>query len=407
MTLAVGKLPPLGPGGFRFVTKALDVETGDNGRRRFRTIASSTVKDSKGDEVKLAALTEMRDSFRRGLIIFMDHKLETGSAFGMSDSAEIVKAVESDANGNPIYDLHISGFVDEANPRAVQLADSMAGGMRFGTSIGAYVRKHNRNKDGGMDIWSIDTKEASIVGVPINQRSWVQKAVSAVEGLEETPVGDTILDGDDTEETPVETAKSDSVSDTPVEATIVVPKEVIEEVVAEAVAEVTKGAGCPSCGKDANDECNDAFHGKTEKGLTEVVPSEQITTGGQEADDAATPETAPTESAPTDTPTEKAEQFAPEDVAALVKHVRTLIQTNANLNDEIVVLKGEVESLKASRDRINDERDDARDLISKALELPLRPKAQEYIQTAAQRYPGLDPAVTDYLIKSERGASNQ
>ena len=47
------------------------------------------------------------------------------------------------------------------------------------TSVGAIVKAHQRNKDGGLDIEHVDCKEGSIVGIPMNQRSWTQKAATA------------------------------------------------------------------------------------------------------------------------------------------------------------------------------------------------------------------------------------
>ena len=71
MNLAV-KLPPLAPGEFRFTTKALmPGDPSADGRRRFRTVASSTIRDMQGDEMKVSALEDMAAAFRKGVPFFL------------------------------------------------------------------------------------------------------------------------------------------------------------------------------------------------------------------------------------------------------------------------------------------------------------------------------------------------
>ena len=88
----------------------------------------------------------------------------------------------------PIYDLNIAGGVNEPNPDAVQLHDSLAGGyVRLGCSIDAFVTDHRPKQAGRYDIDGLDVFAASIVGVPMNQRSWTQKAVRAIKGFTGDP----------------------------------------------------------------------------------------------------------------------------------------------------------------------------------------------------------------------------
>ena len=222
MTLArpaASKLPSLGPGGFRFVTKAIavDGQSGDDGKRRFHTIASSTIKDLGKDEMKITALEDMADAFKRGVNIFMNHSYKVpDDVFGRSDWAEIRDSGIKSKTGATIWDLHIGGVVNDPNPIAKQLADSMEGGyVVFGTSVGAIVKEHQRNKDGGMDIAHVDLKEGSIVGIPMNQRSWTQKAAKAAEDLDEVGSGLPEDDEDEPETIAVEAEKS--VTEVPVE----------------------------------------------------------------------------------------------------------------------------------------------------------------------------------------------
>src|SRR5712691_5503633 len=66
------KLPPMPPlkyGEFRFqAIKALEAFTSpEEGKKRFRFIASSTIRDRQGDEITLPALEKMRERLRSGL----------------------------------------------------------------------------------------------------------------------------------------------------------------------------------------------------------------------------------------------------------------------------------------------------------------------------------------------------
>ena len=185
---------PTGPT-FSIITKAISGGSTDDGRRRFRMTASSTIKDRDGDEIELGALQKMAEKFRQGVTIFMDHDFKhVESAYGLTDSAEIVqRGVEKD--GTPIWDLDIAGDVNVPNPRALQLADSIDGGyVKLGASITAQVRKHARKPDGGLKITDVDLWEASIVGVASNTRSWAHKAAVAIKafGLEIDDDGDVV-----------------------------------------------------------------------------------------------------------------------------------------------------------------------------------------------------------------------
>ncbi len=186
ITTAASKLPPLKPGEFRFVTNGLSIEMepgGEDakGRRRFKAVASSTAKDLRGDEMQMSALQDMVASFRRGLNVFMDHEHTAQNIFGRTDAAEIRDSGQTDPrNGARIWDLHVGGTVNEPNKKAMELADSIDGGyVSFGTSIGTFVTKFDRKKDGGRSIEHVDCKELSIVGIPMNQRAWTYKSADA------------------------------------------------------------------------------------------------------------------------------------------------------------------------------------------------------------------------------------
>lgn len=381
--LAAAKLPALAPGEFRFITKSLAIEpSGDGGKRRFKTIASSTVKDMGGDEVKMSALEDMAGAFRRGLNIFVDHKHDAENVFGRSDQAEIRNSGVSDDKGNPIWDLHIAGVVNEPNPRMVQLADSIDGGyVTLGTSIGAIVKEHQRNKSGGMDIYHVDLKEGSIVGIPMNQRSWTYKAAKAAEALDES----TEIDDDDEPEV----SKADTID--PETGTIAgTPEKAPDE---------------SEAGK-ANDEA--AHNPTTPTTDAGEKPAEAPTAGTDEAADAGvqesdqeTPETTPViDPSQTDPPTaEKAAGEVTDEVRELLGHVRKLVETIGTQSEEIATLNAKVASYDAKSSALTSEIDLAKEAIEKVMELPLRAKTAGYIQNFTKTHSLFDPEIEDFLNK--------
>ena len=178
-------IPALGE--FNFVTKAIAIEPPDDGgKRRFKMIASSTIIDEGKDEIKMSALEDLRAAYAAGRNVFTDHEHKVDNVFGRTDGAVIKDSGERDPKtGAPIFDLHIAGVVNEPDPRMVRLADSIDGGyVTFGASIGARVLEHKRNKAGGLDIYHLDGKEVSLVGIPMNQRSWTYKAAKAARALD-------------------------------------------------------------------------------------------------------------------------------------------------------------------------------------------------------------------------------
>lgn len=172
---------PQHPGEFNFITNALEVAPAENGRRRFHTIMSSTVQDRAKNEVKLTALEDLRDAFRAGLVIWRNHDYTVpDSIFGQSDESDIRDSGKVDKAGHPIWDLHVGGWVLDSNSKANELADAIDAGIRVGASIGAWPINPKRNADGGLIIEHMEAGEGSIVGMPKNQRSLVQKAVNAM-----------------------------------------------------------------------------------------------------------------------------------------------------------------------------------------------------------------------------------
>lgn len=396
--MAAKKMPPLAPGEFRFITKAIEIEKGDgpaDGRRRFKMIASSTMVDESSDEIKMTALQDLERDYAKGVNIFTDHDHSVDNVFGRTDFAKIqATGLMDEKTGAPIYDLHIAGVVNEPNPRMIQLADSIDGGyVTFGASIGARVREAKRNKDGGLDIYRLSGKEASLVGIPDNQRSWTYKAAKAARGL-----SDLWFDDEDEEE--VEKALD-----------------------TEGGSALQRQGLCESCGHDAGCDCTTCDCGgsmHTQKSLdtntlivkaeAEDEPEEPATEPTVDADvqdseeapkevASDTPETPAAEEGEdetTDTPedAEKAFTFAATDVVELAQHVRTLVKAVSDRDDEIV-------TLKAERDQLADENEEAKKLIEKVLAMPLRPKAVANVADLNKKLPEfLAPEVREFLTKS-------
>lgn len=376
----------LGPK-FNIVTKALTGGVDESGKRRFRATASSTITDLAGDEITLPALEKMAQKFRQGLTIFMDHDFQhVDSAFGLTDGAEIIQR-GVDGKGTPIWDLDISGVVNTPNPRAVQLSDSIDGGfVKLGASVTAFVREHARKKQGGMLISDLDVIEASVVGIPENQRSWAQKAALAIKSFDFNK-----------ETTVTKDATTDETHATDEEAPVVVAGEAGVETVVEPEA-VTEAATttCPECGQSRETTgCSNGYHAEGET-------SAESATGVQESA-SETPETTPEGSdAEADTPLEKAASFDPNDVAELVHKSADLVGEIGRLREENARLLLEIDATKQANLAVSKEVDLATEIIGKVMQQPLRAKTAGFVADFQKSHALFDPDVADYLNKRER-----
>lgn len=363
---------------FSIITKAIQsAPAGDDGRRRFRATASSTVVDRSGDEIDVGALQKAAEQFRQGITIYMDHDFKhVESAFGLTDQADLIQRGNDPKTGAPIWDLDVSGVVNTPNPRAVQLADSIDGGFaKFGTSITAYVRKHRRHPEtGGMKIAEIDVVEASIVGVPDNQRSWAQKAALAIKSFN--------FQNEDDEETIV-TKELDTTD-----------HETAETATTEAEAETTEATTeTPETTASTADETGDQ--------AAEEQAAES-TTGVQESV-VETPETTPEDEETEADPLEvKAAGFSPEDVAELVKQSGLLVSEIGRLREENARLAGEIETSREAKEAVSKEVDLATQVIGEVMKMPLRSKTAGYIGDFTKTHSLFDPDIADYLNKRER-----
>jgi regulator of replication initiation timing len=381
---------------FAIVTKALAGEADPEGKPRFKAVASSTITDRDGDEISLKALQQMRDKFRDGITIFTDHENKVANAYGTTDSAEIVQA-GSDAKGNTVWDLHISGPVNEPSPTAMQLHQSISGGyVKLGCSIDAFVMEHERKKSGGLSIDGLDVFAASIVGVPANQRSWAQKAVRAIKSFrpdeEDEPVPPETEDEKVPEKDTTEGVAADPATPTTPDESEA--GEATEEAKAES-PEVEKSIEvCPDCGQSAETTgCDNGFHAV-------ASATDEDATGGQaSAEEVETPETAPSAEDEADPAIEqKAAALAPE-VAELLGHVEKLVKEIKHLRDENAALIAANATLKAENQTVFGEVELAKAVIEKVMEQPLRAKTAGYVSSFTDVHKLFDPEIAEYLAK--------
>lgn len=165
---------------FKIYSGLLKAYTSPDGKKRFTTTASSTVKDLQGDEILQSAIDKMAAT-APGMTIFLNHEYRVPEdVMGSVDSA---KAIARGYDGEtPIVDLDFDISVNETNPRAVQAWQAIESGVKLGTSIGAQIPEGGakRNKNGTLVVSDVNLLEASVVGIPANPRSWVHYAMKSL-----------------------------------------------------------------------------------------------------------------------------------------------------------------------------------------------------------------------------------
>lgn len=151
--------------------KAFEAE----GKRRLKTVASSTIKDLAGDSMTEKAIEQMATSARNNMTIFLNHKYEVPEdVFGSVEDVQVTRREE-------FVDLDFDIVLNDTNPRAVQTWEAINKGTKLGTSIGAKILDGWQDKSsGGFVFDSVELLEASIVGIPANPRSWVEYAVKSL-----------------------------------------------------------------------------------------------------------------------------------------------------------------------------------------------------------------------------------
>ena len=171
---------------FKLYTNALKAYTAENGDLHVRGTTSSTIVDMHGDEMTLAALKSMEETAKQNMTVFLNHNYNVpDDLFGSVTDARIVKRYDTEL-GQEVYDLDIDVRVvgEDENPLAMKTYRAIKRGVKLGLSIGARVEKVAKRKGAeGKETYVIDSVrllESSVVGIPANQRSYLQSALKSL-----------------------------------------------------------------------------------------------------------------------------------------------------------------------------------------------------------------------------------
>lgn len=163
----------LPPRDFRLYTAAADVVK-DADRPRVQAVGSSTALDLQGDIMEVSALQDMEQA-EPGLLCFLNHSYNIPE--------DVVGALATSpkmmARNNKIVDLGIVIDMETDNPRAARTYSMIAGRRRLGISGGFMVDDYEFDESDDLvrlHIKRVRALEFSIVGIPANQRSWVEYA---------------------------------------------------------------------------------------------------------------------------------------------------------------------------------------------------------------------------------------
>lgn len=155
-----------------------------DGRKRLRTIASSSVEDLGGDVITAEALKKMAAS-AVGKTVFRNHTYKVPDDILGSIEAADVKYAGTDDIGKPVWDLVLDVLVRN-DQKSMETFEAIESGVRLGTSIGAMIPAGGARKGdkGGYIFDDLGFLEASIVGIPQNPRSFVEYATKAFKVFE-------------------------------------------------------------------------------------------------------------------------------------------------------------------------------------------------------------------------------
>lgn len=189
---------------FTGTLKAYETESGD---RFVSGTTSSTIRDLHGDAMAMSALKSMEETAKQNMTVFLNHNYNVPEdLFGSATDARIVKRIDEET-GEEVYDLDIDVKVcpEDENPQAMQAYRAIKRGVKLGLSIGARVEHADKKRDdkSGIDTYVINKVrllEASVVGIPANQRSYLHNAVKSLrsggEGLDIFEKAEGISKGD-------------------------------------------------------------------------------------------------------------------------------------------------------------------------------------------------------------------
>lgn len=172
---------------FKIYTNALKAYENDMGEKFVAGTTSSSIRDLHGDEMSLNALKSMADTARQNMTVFLNHNYNVPEdLFGSATDAEIIKRWDSETN-QEVYDLDVNIRVvnEDENPEALRAYRAIKRGVKLGLSIGARVEKASRKAADGdqpesIVIEKVRLLEASVVGIPANQRSYLHSAIKSI-----------------------------------------------------------------------------------------------------------------------------------------------------------------------------------------------------------------------------------
>lgn len=184
---------------FKVYTNALKAYEAPSGDLYVTGTTSSTIRDLHGDEMTLNAINTMADTAKQNMTIFLNHNYNVPQdLFGSVKDARVVKRYDAESNSE-VYDLDIDVLVckEDENPEAMRAFKAIKRGVKLGLSIGARVERVSKKKDAktGEDTYVIDSvklMEASVVGIPANQRSYLQNALKSLKAAEKS--GEIVVD---------------------------------------------------------------------------------------------------------------------------------------------------------------------------------------------------------------------
>lgn len=170
---------------FSNALKAFERDVDGTSRKFLSCTASSTDKDLHGDFMTAECVQGMAPQAKsKGMTIFLNHSYKVPEdVFGKTVDSKIVARSES---GTQFWDLDLEIMLNESNQRALDTYAAIKDqGMKMGVSIGAMIEDYAFIDEdagfwGGLEIKAVNLLEASIVGIPANQRSWVVNALDAL-----------------------------------------------------------------------------------------------------------------------------------------------------------------------------------------------------------------------------------
>src|SRR4051812_17772127 len=171
---------------FSNALKAFEKEVDGTQRKFLSCTASSTVEDLHGDRMTAECVQGMAPQAKsKAMNIFLNHSYKVPEdVFGKTVDSKIV--ARSGDGGVQVWDLDLEIMLNEANQRAIDTYAAIKDqGMKLGVSIGAMIEDYAFIDEeagfwGGLEIKEVDLLEASIVGIPANQRSWVVNGLVAL-----------------------------------------------------------------------------------------------------------------------------------------------------------------------------------------------------------------------------------